>query len=181
MACSVVLGIDPGAHGAVAILSSTGELLAVEDMPNTPEASGRVATNAALLAGIIANPLRTHNDHAQVERIFCEFVGARPTDGSIQAFAFGRARGVIEGIAGAFDIPIVFVTPPTWKRLAGVPAGKEHKDVARTRAIARWPAHAQLFARKCDVDRAEAGLIGVAGLERIEMGGRRGDGHVRSS
>jgi crossover junction endodeoxyribonuclease RuvC len=163
---SVVLGIDPGAHGAIAILSITGELIGVEDMPNTPEANGRVATNAALLAGIIANPLRTHNDHAQVERIFCEFVGARPNDGPIQAFAFGRARGVIEGIAGAFDIRVVFVTPPVWKRLANVPPGREHKDVARTRAIARWPAHAELFTRKLDVDRAEACFIGAAGLAR---------------
>jgi hypothetical protein len=27
-----------------------------------------------------------------------------------------------------------------------------NKDLARTRAIARWPARADLFARKCDVD-----------------------------
>ena len=39
-------------------------------------------------------------------------------------------------------------------------AGAENKDLARTRAIARWPAHADLFARKRDVDRAEACLIG---------------------
>jgi hypothetical protein len=163
---SVVLGIDPGAHGAIAILSTTGELLGVEDMPSLPEASGRVATNAPLLASIIANPLREHNDHAQVERIYCEFVGARPNDGRIQAFAFGRARGVIEGIAGAFDLPLVFVTPPVWKKLANVPPGREHKDVARTRAVARWPKYAELFARKLDVDRAEACFIGAAGLAR---------------
>jgi crossover junction endodeoxyribonuclease RuvC len=154
----VVLGIDPGAHGAVAILSSAGELLEVVDMPSLPEPNGRVATNAPLLAEIIA---KSHAGH-----IFCEFVGARPTDAKVAAFAFGRARGVIEGIAGAFDLPIVFVTPPTWKRFAGVPPGKENKDIARGRAIARWPAHASLFARKCDVDRAEASFIGAAGLAR---------------
>ena len=32
--------------------------------------------------------------------------------------------------------------------------------------IARWPARADLFARKCDVDRAEAALIAFAGLKR---------------
>jgi hypothetical protein len=41
-----------------------------------------------------------------------------------------------------------------------------NKDLARTRAIARWPAHADLFARKCDVDRAEAVLIALADLRR---------------
>ena len=95
-----------------------------------------------------------------------EFVGARPTDAKVAAFAFGRARGVIEGCAGALGLPIVFLTPPTWKRLADIPPGAENKDLARTRAIARWPARADLFARKCDVDRAEACLIALAGLKR---------------
>lgn len=158
---TIVLGIDPGANGAIAILSSAGELLEVVDMPATLEANGRRATNAPLLAEIIAK------SHAG--RIFCEFVAARPTDAKVAAFAFGRARGVIEGIAGAYDLPIVWLTPPTWKRFAGVPPGKENKDVARSQAIARWPAQAGLFARKGDVDRAEAAFIGAAGLVRGEM------------
>jgi predicted nucleic acid-binding Zn ribbon protein len=52
------------------------------------------------------------------------------------------------------------------KRLADIPPGVENKDLARTRAIARWPARADLFARKCDIDRAEACLIALAGLKR---------------
>jgi hypothetical protein len=38
--------------------------------------------------------------------------------------------------------------------------------VCPTRAIARWPAVAELFKRKCDVDRAEAALVAMAGLKR---------------
>jgi crossover junction endodeoxyribonuclease RuvC len=154
----VVLGIDPGAHGAIAILDGSGDVLEVVDMPSTLEANGRSATNAILLAAILAR--------AQARVAFCEFVGARPTDAKVAAFSFGRARGVIEGCAGALGLPIVFLTPPTWKRLADIPPGAENKDLARTRAIARWPQHAELFARKCDVDRAEAALIGAAGLLR---------------
>jgi crossover junction endodeoxyribonuclease RuvC len=155
---SVVLGIDPGASGAIAVLTQDGELTEVVDMPSTPESKCRSATNAPLLAGILAST------HARVA--FCEFVGARPTDAKASAFAFGRARGVIEGCAGALGPPIVFLTPPTWKRIADIPAGAENKDLARTRAIARWPARADLFARKYDVDRAEACLIAVAGMKR---------------
>jgi crossover junction endodeoxyribonuclease RuvC len=154
----VILGIDPGAHGAIAVLNEGGDLLDVLDMPRTQEANGRTATNAPLLAGILA---RTH---ARVA--FCEFVGARPTDAKVAAFAFGRARGVIEGCAGALGLQMVFLTPPVCKRLADIPAGAENKDLARTRAIARWPASAELFSRKKDVDRAEACLIGWAGLQR---------------
>jgi crossover junction endodeoxyribonuclease RuvC len=155
---AVILGIDPGAHGAISGHDQSGGLLWVVDMPSTREANGRTATNAPLLASILA---RTH---ARVA--YCEFVGARPTDAKVAAFSFGRARGVIEGCAGALGLPIVFLTPPTWKRLADIPAGAENKDLARTRAISRWPAHADLFARKCDVDRAEACLIAWAGLQR---------------
>ena len=153
-----VIGIDPGAHGAIAVLDENGSLLEVHDMPATPEAGGKTATSAPLLAAILA---RTH---ARVA--FCEFVGARPTDARAAAFSFGRARGVIEGVAGALNLRIMFVTPPTWKRLADIPPGAENKDLARTRAIARWPASANLFARKSDVDRAEAALIAVAGMKR---------------
>ncbi|MBV8107961.1 MAG: hypothetical protein JO223_25750 [Hyphomicrobiales bacterium] len=95
-----------------------------------------------------------------------EFVGARQTDAKASAFAFGRARGVIEGVCGTLSLPIVFLTPTTWKRLADIPPGAENKDLARTRAIARWPSQADLFARKRDVDRAETALIAVAGLKR---------------
>jgi crossover junction endodeoxyribonuclease RuvC len=155
---AVVVGIDPGAHGAIAVLNEAGQLLDVIDMPSTPEANGRIATNAPLLSALLA---RTHARIA-----FCEFVGARPTDAKVAAFTFGRSRGVIEGVCGALSIPIVFITPPVWKRLADIPPGVENKDLARTRAIAKWPDRAEWFKRKCDVDRAEACLITVAGLRR---------------
>jgi crossover junction endodeoxyribonuclease RuvC len=171
MSAPSILGIDPGAHGAIAVLDEAGDLLQVHDMPSTPEASGRTATNAPLLASILAR------SHARIA--FCEFVGARPTDAKVAAFSFGRARGCIEGVCGALGLPIVFLTPPTWKRLADIPPGAENKDLARTRAIARWPAHADLFARKSDVDRAEACLIAWAGLQR-EARGRFADGRVGS-
>jgi len=158
MISQTILGIDPGAHGAIAVLSEGGELLEVVDMPTTPEANGRTATNAPLLAGILARA------HARVA--FCEFVGARPTDAKAAAFSFGRARGVIEGCAGALGLPVVLLTPPAWKRLSDIPPGAENKDMARTRAIARWPQHAEFFKRKSDIDRAEAALIGLAGMQR---------------
>jgi hypothetical protein len=91
-----VFGIDPGARGVIAVLDEGGDLLEVHDMPSTPEANGRTATSAPLLAGVLA---RTH---ARVA--FCELVGARPTDAKVTAFAFGRAHGLIEGYAGELGL-----------------------------------------------------------------------------
>jgi hypothetical protein len=41
------------------------------------------------------------------------------------------------------------------------------KDMARSNAINRWPGKAGLFGRKLDDGRAEAALIGLAGLMRF--------------
>lgn len=156
-ALRIVLAIDPSAHGAFAVFVD-GKLDAVFDTPALEEKSGRPAVNAPLLASLIAE---THATAA-----FCEFVGARPTDAKASAFAFGRSRGVIEGVCGSLSIPLAFSAPQTWKRLAGIAPGTETKDTARAVAIAKWPHMAEMFARKKDIDRAEACLIGRAALQR---------------
>ena len=85
-----VLGVDIGNAGAVALLDGSGELLEVCDMPCLGDGpKGRPAVNAPLLAAIVA---RTGASLAYVEH-----VGPRPSDGAVQAFAFGRCKGVVEG------------------------------------------------------------------------------------
>ena len=161
-----VLGIDIGNEGAVALVTAAGDLLEVVDMPVLRDGpKGRPNVSAALLAGIVINMKAT--------TAYVEFVSARPGEGAVGAFAFGRSRGVIEGVCGAAGLPIAFLTPSHWKRLVGIAPGREGaKDAARSEAIRRWPAHAALFARVKDDGRAEAALIAVAGLVRQE-GGRQ--------
>jgi len=155
-----LLGIDPGLSGAIAVLSTSGDLLDVIDMPVLKDGSkGRATVNAPLLAAIIRD--------AGATTAFVEFVGARPGEGAVGAFSFGRCRGVIEGTAAALGVPVAFLTPPAWKRAVGIPTGKDGaKDAARSEAVRRWPAKASLFARVKDDGRAEAALIAVAGLMR---------------
>ena len=155
----MIIGIDPGVHGAIAVLSDAGELLEIHDMPTLEDgAKGRRAVNPALLASLIYS--------TQADAAFCELVAARPTDSKAGAFGFGRSRGIIEGVCAAAGIPLTMVAPVTWKRHANIAPGKENKDSARSVAISRWPSQASLFARKCDCDRAEAALIAVAGMQK---------------
>lgn len=165
MTVARVLGIDIGSQGAVALLTSGGDLLEVVDTPILRDGPrGRPNVSAALLADIIIK--------MQATMAYVEFVGARPGEGAVGAFAFGRSRGVIEGVCGAAGLPVAFLTPAHWKRLVGIAPGKVGaKDAARSAAIRRWPAHAALFARGKDHDRAEAALIAVAGLVRNGSGG----------
>lgn len=158
----MILGIDIGANGALALLSLAGDLLDVFDMPTLADGpKNRRAVNAALLADIV---FKSHATAAYVE-----YVGARPREGAVGAFAFGRSKkkGVVEGVLAAAGLPVAFLTPPVWKRLVGITAGRDGaKDAARSHAIRRWPDKAGLFAKVKDDGRAEAALIGLAGLTR---------------
>lgn len=156
-----ILGIDVGLCGAIAVVDSeTLELLEVHDMPTLDDGpAGRRSVNAPLLAAIIQS--------AGADMAFVEAVNARPGEGAVGAFAFGRCRGVVEGVLGAVGVPARHIAPASWKRAVGLPAGRENaKDAARSEAVRRWPGKATLFARKKDSDRAESALIAVAGFKR---------------
>jgi len=85
MTVSLVLGIDIGVEGAVATLTPEGQLINVVDMPCLNDGpAGRRAINAPLLAEIVA---KSHATQA-----FIEYVGPRPQEGAVGAFAFGRAK-----------------------------------------------------------------------------------------
>ena len=155
-----ILGIDVGATGALALLDDNGALVDVWDMPTLRDGpKNRRTVNAPLLAEIV---YKSHAARAYVER-----VGPRPLEGSVSAFAFGHSAGVIRGCLAAAAIPAIWITPVTWKRVVGVPPGKDMKDMARSNAINRWPGKAELFKRKMDDGRAEAALIALAGLLRF--------------
>jgi crossover junction endodeoxyribonuclease RuvC len=159
----MILGVDIGLAGAIAMLEENGELLEVHDMPCLVDGPRRrPSINAPLLAGIIAR--------ADAAQACVEFVSARPTDGPAGAFAFGRCKGVLEGVLAASGVPVAFLTPPQWKRLVGIAPGKAGaKDAARSEAIRRWPSKAGLFSRAKDDGRAEACLIGLAGILRDRL------------
>jgi crossover junction endodeoxyribonuclease RuvC len=142
------------------VMTQDGQLEAVHDMPCLDAGhSGRRTINAVLLAQLLAE---TH-----AVKAFVEFVSARPGESPSGAFAFGRSAGLISGCLATLSIPEEFVTPAHWKRLVGLPPGKDGaKDQSRALAIAKWPAHAQSFARVKDNGRSDAALIALAGLKR---------------
>ncbi|RYB01415.1 hypothetical protein [Lichenibacterium ramalinae] len=160
---ALVIGIDPGLGGALALLTSDGALVDLDDMPVLADgAAGRRAINAPLLAARV----RAWG----AGQAFCELVGPRPGEGAVGAFGFGRSRGIIEGTLGTLGVPVVMLAPAWWKRRVDIGPGADRKDEARSKAIARWPAMADKFARKRDDGRAEAALIGAAGLQREAAG-----------
>lgn len=158
----VILGIDPGLSGAVAVLND-GRLTAIVDMPAVQiRAKGR-ELNLPDLASQLSEVIRSETPHAA----WIESVHAMPSQGVSSSFKFGRCYGEVRGIIAAHAIPIKPVTPHEWKKVLRLGQGK---DAARALASAEWPDMAERFRRVKDDGRAEAALIALYGWR--QMNGR---------
>ena len=149
---NIRIGIDPGIHGALACL--TDSTCQVVDMPVMIATGKRFQVNAAELGKIIKKWSEGNSCIAYLER-----VSAMPLQGVSSMFSFGVSYGIVQGVLGALQIPVVLATPTTWKKRAGL-LGKE-KDAARTLAQQLFP-QVEL-SRKKDIGRAEALLIAKYG------------------
>lgn len=154
-----ILGIDPGASGALAVVEA-GKLVELHDMPTVQikRGSREVREVNAPLLGMLVSTLNA-------DAAYLEQVGAMPGQGVSSMFAFGRAVGVLEGVLGALGIPATKVPPQTWQRAMKVRGGK---DGARERAMQMYPVNAEAFARKKDDGRADAVLIASYGAAELQ-------------
>lgn len=156
-----VIGCDPGAFGAVAIINTVDDSLTIIDMPTKKVKRGARLVNQ-VDAALLASELKPHvNDGEAVA--FIERVHAMPGQGVSSMFAFGRAAGVLEGVLSGLGVPFETVPPATWTKQMRSFGGK---DGSRSRAIELYPSYSHLFARKKDDGRAEATLIACYGIEK---------------
>lgn len=152
----MILGIDPGATGAVAVLDG-GTLVSVYDMPLK-----KVKVNGTMKKRIDSRALHELLVQHDVDHVFLEQVTAMPGQGVTSMFAFGRATGIAEGVAATKSEDLIEVRPQVWKKHFGLTGSK---DGSRELAMERWPRMAAYFQRKKDDGRAEAALIGLWGYE----------------
>ena len=169
------IGVDPGLHGALALVDDvSGRLLACVDMPTVVKSSetrtvkgkdgkpDRRVTSERLMVSphMLARQIDEWCSAAEVagRRIVAviEEVQSMPRDGAVGAFAFGKSAGLIEGVIAAAWIPIEMIRPSVWKKKAGLTADKA---VAIRKAQERFPTHVHLFMRKKDDGRAEASIL----------------------
>ncbi len=149
------IGIDPGIGGAIAFLWDDGNISTVIDMPIMSIRKGKNQVNAAELAKQLEGHFFMDGGIESKKIAYLEDAHAMPGQGVSGVFSFGQSFGIIQGVLGALQIPVVLVTPQSWKKRAGL-IGKD-KDMARTIAQRLYP-EADL-ARKKDCGRADAILI----------------------
>jgi crossover junction endodeoxyribonuclease RuvC len=157
----VILGIDPGLSGAIAVLDLSNKLLAVHDMPTTTIRSGKSdkrQLSEAMLSSLVK---QTNAQHS-----YLEFVSARPGQGVASMFNFGVGYGAIRGVLAGLGVPMSTVTPAKWQRDLNLAKGK---DANRARAAQLFPEFAYLFSRVKDDGRADAALIAWWGARHAYM------------
>jgi crossover junction endodeoxyribonuclease RuvC len=146
-----VLGIDPGASGALVLLEN-GQPIEWTEMP-TLKIGKATRVNAAALADWIASVCCT--------QVYVEQVHAMPGQGVVSMFNFGHSCGTVMGVLGAMCLPYAMVTPQEWKKAAGL-IGTD-KDAARSRAIQIWPKWRDLDKKGKGQALADAALIAAYG------------------
>jgi crossover junction endodeoxyribonuclease RuvC len=151
----IIMGIDPGISGAIAIYDTSCGDVIVEDMPTV-----EVTRNGKVKREVSPQLLSEAIAAAFANQAFLERVGAMPGQGVSSTFSFGRTVGMIEGVLATLNIPTTIVPPTTWQRKLNVRGGK---DGARERAMQLFPKQASLFSRKKDDGRADAALIAYYG------------------
>lgn len=159
-----IMGVDPGASGALVILDTDDRSIVVIDMPTTKVKRGPRTVNQ-VDAVALSHALRLHVTEDMTALV--EKVHSMPGQGVASTFSFGRAAGVLEGVLAALDIPFSLIPPQTWTKAMRLFGGK---DGSRARAQELFPDQAHLFARKKDDGRADAALIACYAAERLESG-----------
>lgn len=164
---TTVLGIDPGATGALALLNAVAGTLTILDMPTWQQTIGK-KRRARIDAVELMNYLHLLKGMgAQVALI--EQVGGRPRQSASAAFTFGYGFGLLYMGCINVGLPIETVPPMTWKRLMRCP--KEGEGIAR-RADELFPSYRPLFRgpRGGVMDgRAEAAILALFGAQHMSL------------
>ena len=126
-------GVDPGSNGAIATITSAGEILEISRFSEA-ETHGMIAL---IVADHLAAMVKVNPDlSAAIER-----VGAMPRQGVASTFTFGRVYGEAFGGLLCSGIKVESVTPAAWQRELGLPKRVDptsHKRALKQLAEARW-------------------------------------------
>ena len=149
----IIIGIDPGLSGAIAVLENN-EVKKILEIPVMSEGKkNKRQLNNAQLVNLLKDNIKDFNDAAVV----VEQVNAMPGQGVTSMFNFGQTFGAIKGICAALGLPIYFVRPAKWKKHFDLI--NSSKDASRTKVIEMYPLLSSQLSRKKDVNKSDAILI----------------------
>jgi crossover junction endodeoxyribonuclease RuvC len=154
-----VLGVDPGAFGALALLDTDMDRLDVHDMPivSVKRPSSQRKSNVISPTHLADLVIALSPEVAWIERVH-----AMPKQGVASSFNFGMAFGLVLGVLAGRQIPFMLIEPTVWK---GTYRLGRDKQASRLLVSRMFPLSAHLFARVKDDGRAEAALLAAFGAK----------------
>jgi hypothetical protein len=131
----VIIGIDPGQKGAIAVLREDGSLLDLFDMP-TKKIGKNTRVDGARLAGL----LKGYTGRAVMELVGYmgggnDQSGQKRKDGGKGAFSFGESAGGARCVLEALGFDMIFALPQQWRKLHGLTGASDDAVILAARAI----------------------------------------------
>ncbi len=152
----IVIGVDPGITGAIALFNSEKHTVEVFD---TPVAGGEIDYTG--LASLMDFRF-TLADFAYIEKVH-----AMPKQGVSSTFKFGTTLGAVMMAVAMCNVPRILVSPTEWKMRMGL---NNDKSKSLKRAIELFPKSADSFKLKKHDGRAEAALLAWYGYRMQSFG-----------
>lgn len=112
----MIIGIDCGKTGGVALLDMRGHLVDGFRMPTLRHGKRELVNTREISRRL--EPLDANTE------IVIEQVGAMPNQGVTSMFNFGRHTGAVEGWSIVHGVPVHWVTPQKWKKSFGLSSDK---------------------------------------------------------
>lgn len=142
----MIIGIDPGKNGAIALFDPAEMMVSTFDMPGTVEGKRQLLSDIGKVR------------LACIERPFYpRMIGIK------NAVTIAQAYGEMRACLFFAGVPTSEVPPAAWKKHLGLSGDK---DASRAQAAMVFPDQAHLWARKKDDGRAEAALIAYYGWRK---------------
>jgi crossover junction endodeoxyribonuclease RuvC len=163
----LIIGVDPGFSGAIALLDPDSRKLELHDMPLLPDPkSGKEDLDDRRLAEILAGN-GSERTIAVLER-----VSSMPEQGLSSTFRFGLSYGAVRLALRAHGHEFHNPTPQTWKKhfrmkCRGSMTQSQYKRMSLSLAKERFPHASEQLSRVKDHGRAEAALIALYGSETL--------------
>ena len=128
MKYEITIGVDPGANGGIAWITSDGKAC-VEKMPDTLQDLWELVESI----GFEAPDFTPYQIKAYIEQ-----VSSSPQMGVVSSFSFGRGYGNLEMALTAAGIPFERVRPQVWQKALGCMT-KGDKNVSKRKAQELFP------------------------------------------
>ncbi len=130
----MIVGIDPGLSGAIALYRPEPGSLVITDLPTQTRRMSNKKLRPELDLAALAHWLDTHLPLGDVHA-YIEDPHAMPKQGITSAFRFGYVCGAIQAMITAYHIPMTLLPPATWKKALGLSSDKRRANSCPTTRI----------------------------------------------